>query len=53
MEALKNKTKMLLIKRGNNEEEVNKMIKEHFDFIVSSYGHTRPSEIANTLIYCY
>ncbi|MCT3642293.1 hypothetical protein [Elizabethkingia anophelis] len=50
-QELKNKVEALLIKRGNNANEVKRVIEEGFDFAITKY--TKASQIANYLIICY
>ena len=39
-----------LLKRGNNQESVDSMIKENFDYLMNTYPDSTPSELADIII---
>lgn len=47
--TMKDKVVKLLIKWGNSEESVNRMIDTHFDYAVKTYPEAKPSFIADVV----
>jgi hypothetical protein len=47
---MKNKVIALLIKHGNNANDVNKMIKNNYDQALNSYPDAKASFLANVII---
>ena len=40
----------LLLKRGNNQESVDSMVEANFDYVVSTYPDSTPSQLAEIII---
>ena len=46
---MKAKVTKLLIKYGNNSEDVKKMIESHFDYALKTYPNAKASFLANVI----